>query len=55
MNYLYSQQQNNIAAADPAGHKVKKVMAMYKRCSDSEQYPYDQHENRVEALTTILG
>ena len=55
MNYLYSQQQSNMATADPASHKVKKVLAMYKQCPDSEQYPYDQHENKVEALATILG
>jgi len=32
MNYLYSQQQNNMKAAsvDPASNKVKKVMLMYK-------------------------
>ena len=56
MNFLYSQQREvKIEAVDPAGQKVQKVLAMYKQCPDSEQYPYDQHENRVEALTTILG
>ena len=57
MNYLYSQQQNNTQAAslDPAGNQVKKVMLMYKQGSDSEHYPYDKHQDRVEALATILG